>query len=212
MLTQTHVFVGVALFGMRNAKTITMAAICGALVPDSDVWIMIITEFFRGTPGCEVFHFRYLQQPWSDVQAVVNSVPIYLVLLMIGAAGYKLGSGWGQFLAIFSLSALLHVSTDFLLHHDDARRHFWPLSNWIFRSPVSYWDPAYYGRIFAVFEIVGGLVLARLLWLRSPGKFGKTLIALACLGYSVTIVASLMGQADHDRGVGSCGVKMMPVE
>lgn len=204
MLTQTHVFVGVALFGKRNADAVVLAAILGALVPDSDVWVMILTEFIRSTPGCEVFHFRYLQSPWSDVQAVVNSVPIYLSLLLLGALGHMKGYNRGILLMVFAASALLHVLADFLLHHDDARRHFWPVTNWIFRSPVSYWDPAHYGRIFAVLEMLGGLMLARLLWFRYPGWRTKALLTVACLGYSVTIIASLMGQADHDRSAGSC--------
>ena len=43
-------------------------------------------------------------------------------------------------IALFS-AALVHLTLDFPLHNDDARAHFWPLTNWKFTSPVSYWDP-----------------------------------------------------------------------
>lgn len=142
MLTQTHIFVSVALFGKQNAKAVTLAAIFGALLPDTDVWIMIVAEFLRGTTGCETFHFRYLQPPWTSLQAIFNSIPLYGLLLFIGAAAKKMECTKASLLVVFSLSALLHISADFLLHHDDARRHSWPLSDWVFRSPVSYWDPA----------------------------------------------------------------------
>ena len=30
---------------------------------------------------------------------------------------------------------------------------FWPLSSWRFVSPVSYYDPAHFGRVFMIVEI-----------------------------------------------------------
>ena len=50
-------------------------------------------------------------------------------------------------------AALLHLGFDFLLHNDDGRAHFWPLSNWVFQSPVSYWDPDHYGNIAGSIEV-----------------------------------------------------------
>jgi len=29
---------------------------------------------------------------------------------------------------------------DFPFHAEDAHKHFWPLSDWRFHSPFSYWD------------------------------------------------------------------------
>jgi len=51
------------------------------------------------------------------------------------------------------------------LHHDDAHRHFLPLSGFRFESPISYWDPAHYGLVFGAVElagvVVGSIVLIR---------------------------------------------------
>jgi hypothetical protein len=66
-------------------------------------------------------------------------------------------------LRAFAGSGLLHAVADFATHHDDARRQFWPLSDWVFRSPVSYWDQRFYGDVFAVFEV--GLVVLLALFL-----------------------------------------------
>jgi hypothetical protein len=63
-------------------------------------------------------------------------------------------------------SALMHLGFDFLLHHDDGRAHFWPLSNWIFQSPVSYWDPAHYGTWVGMIEISVSLILCVVIWRR----------------------------------------------
>ena len=52
---------------------------------------------------------------------------------------------------------MLHAFADLLTHHDDARRQFWPITDWVFHSPVSHWDARYFGDVFAVFEV--GLVV-----------------------------------------------------
>ncbi|MEQ9571409.1 MAG: hypothetical protein RLN95_04890, partial [Nitratireductor sp.] len=66
----------------------------------------------------------------------------------------------------FSASALLHSLIDFLTHRADAHMHLWPLSDWRFRSPVSYWDPDYYGNWFGLFEAALGVALIVVLFRR----------------------------------------------
>ena len=78
-----------------------------------------------------------------------NSIPLMLMLI---AAGYFLGSR-SSVLVLTGASALLHLCCDFPFHHDDAHRHFLPLTNWRFASPVSYWDPRHFGRTFMILEI-----------------------------------------------------------
>ena len=65
-------------------------------------------------------------------------------------------------------SMALHVGLDFLTHHDDAHRHLLPFSDWRFASPVSYWDPAFYGTWFAAAELL--LVVAGNRWLGAQGR------------------------------------------
>ena len=78
-------------------------------------------------------------------------------------------------------SMLLHFACDLPLHHDDAHRHFLPLSLWRFESPVSYWDPKRFGWITAPLEMiltVGGCVY--LSWRPSPP--GVRFVAGSILG------------------------------
>jgi hypothetical protein len=56
-------------------------------------------------------------------------------------------------LRAFAGAGLLHALADFLTHHDDTRRQLWPVSDWVFRSPVSYWNPQFYGEAFGMFEV-----------------------------------------------------------
>ena len=78
-------------------------------------------------------------------------------------------------------AGLLHLALDFPLHHDDARRHFWPVSDWVFVSPYSYWDRAHHGGTIATIEIVISLVLLAVLWRRFHAKLARAAIAIATL-------------------------------
>ena len=84
----------------------------------------------------------------------------------------------------------LHSVGDFLLHHDDAHRHFFPFSEWRFQSPVSYWDPRYYGDVVSPIESL--VVLLGALWLMSRHRARGPRILL---GFVVVLYASYIGYA-----------------
>lgn len=221
MLTQTHALVGLALFAHRSRPKLTAAALLGSVVPDLDVWLMFIIERAHGTPGCEIFHFRYLERPWTDLQAILNSIPLGLTLLLFALAirgRDKIGTKEvpapgrpdvdnarnGSVILAFAVAALLHLVSDLALHHEDARRQLWPLSNYVFRSPVSYWDPDHFGTVFMPFEIGLGILLSLLLINRLPKPLLGFLILTASIGYAAMVYASFFGAAVHERGPGSC--------
>lgn len=112
-------------------------------------------------------------------------------------------------IAIFALSSLLHVATDFLLHHDDARAQWLPLSDWVFRSPVSYWNPDHYGRVFAVAEIGLAIGLVVTIGRRYSKRHIWLMLGVAMLGYTGSAAVTFMDMADHDRGPGSCQVQVV---
>ena len=80
----------------------------------------------------------------------------------------------------------LHAAADLLVHADDAHRHLWPLSDWRFASPVSYWDPRHHGAWFAPVECVAALAMLAAVR-RRAGR--RTRVALAAL--AVAYVAAL---------------------
>ena len=98
-------------------------------------------------------------------------------------------------LAVIAIAALLHLSLDFPLHADDAHRHFWPVTDWRFASPVSYWDPQAYGLIGAAIETVVALGATLVLWRRFSKWRWRALFAslalLQCLAFSAQIAWSL---------------------
>jgi len=92
-----------------------------------------------------------------------------LVLLLTGGGGWMLhkrGNPWGVRLLWFALAAGLHTLIDIGTHHSDGPLIFFPFSlTYRFASPISYWETAYYGRIFAPLEIaLDGLLLVYLFW------------------------------------------------
>ena len=68
-------------------------------------------------------------------------------------------------------SMLIHCGFDFFLHNDDAHHHFFPLSDFAFESPVSYWDAAHYGNIVAPIEVCATLAVSVYLFRRLQTRF-----------------------------------------
>ena len=86
----------------------------------------------------------YFAPPMQNLIAWFNSIPIYGVLALIGYVARS--KTWGKLLLYFSLAALIHIAGDMPVHSDDAYRHFWPISDWRFYSPLSYWDVDHHAR------------------------------------------------------------------
>ncbi|MGB7240466.1 MAG: hypothetical protein WBC93_00080 [Sulfitobacter sp.] len=210
MFTQTHLLVGAAVFARPGNRAIALAGLAGALVPDTDVWAMFIIERLGGATGCEVFHYRYWEEPWTTLQSVLNSILLYVGILMFALiAGLATSNSHKLYLtlvATFALSSLIHVTTDFLLHHDDARSQLLPFSNRVYRSPVSYWDPNHYGQVFAIFEIGLAITLFAIVGRRYARRATWIILFVPMLGYTGSVAASFMEMADHDRGPGSCQI------
>ena len=198
MNTQTHLLLAAALFVRPGRPRANAAVIAGALVPDAGVYGLFAWSKLAGVPETEVWRTIYFAEPMQTVQAVCNSAPLYAALLVVGfalgerRAGLAMppynGGWWAavgplHWLALFALAALVHLAGDLPLHADDAHRHFWPLSDWRFYSPVSYWDRDHYGGAFSIIEAVLGLVLCAVLWRRFAVPWVRALLALAAAVY-----------------------------
>ena len=191
----------------RNA-----AVLAGAFAPDLGVYGLFAWSKVAGVPEAEVWRGIYFSEPMQTVQAVFNSVPLYAMLLIAGMAllapaGRRVAAGgpdlpkpdWRGFvgsrslLGLFALAALVHLAGDLPLHADDAHRHFWPLADWRFHSPVSYWDRDHYGGVFSIIEATLGVVLAVVLFRRFHAWWVRALCVLAILTYvAVPIYFTLM--------------------
>ena len=135
MNTPAHLLIGVAALGRPDAKGTTLAAFAGALLPDLSLYLMVGWSIWgAGIPAETVFRELYYSDAWQAVFAVDNSFVLW-------GAALALALWWRRPAAIaFAGAGLLHLALDFPLHTHDARMHFWPVSDWVFESPLSYWD------------------------------------------------------------------------
>lgn len=153
MNTPSHYIINLALLGTTVAPQQTVAITLGAITPDLPIFIFYgVAKFVQQLPEKQIWTEAYYQPFWQTLVSLFHSFP--LALLGLGVCVY-FSWQWG---AIFFGSFFLHSCFDLPVHHDDAHRHFFPLSDYRFISPVSYWDPKHYGTIAALVELL--LVLA----------------------------------------------------
>ncbi len=183
MNTPAHLIFGLAAFSKRGQGAVTAAALTGALLPDLSLYLLAGSAIFvLGIEPETVFRDLYYSQTWQTIFQIDNSFLIWGALLAL-ALWRK--SAWAVAL---TGAALLHLAFDFPLHHDDGRAHFWPVSDWVFESPVSYWDPNHYGGLVSVIEIAACLALSVVLWRRFPDLWPRIGIAALMVAQAAPII------------------------
>lgn len=182
MNTPAHLLVGVALFSRRDLpRTARMAAI-GSLLPDLSLYVLAgVSLFILQIPPERVFGELYFSPAWQSIFAVDNSFFLWGLILLIAA--YARNAPW----IAFASAGLLHIATDFLMHNDDARAHFWPVSDWVFESPISYWDSDHYAAMLAPFTVAAVLASAYVIWRRWPSWWVRVAV-LAAVGVELWVV------------------------
>ncbi|MCP5055563.1 MAG: hypothetical protein GY937_02440 [bacterium] len=146
--TPAHVVLNLLVVG-RGPGQPWMPILAGALIPDVPILVMYAVERgLLGTSETLVWQDRYFASGWQLSIDAFNSLPLI-------ALGWLLARWRGsRFLQLLFVSMGLHAGADFLVHHDDAHRHFLPLTAWRFPSPVSYWDPRHFGQFFLAAELL----------------------------------------------------------
>ncbi|MEO0636773.1 MAG: cobalamin biosynthesis protein CobQ [Pseudomonadota bacterium] len=201
MMTQTHMLVGAALFAKPGHYIRNSAAIAGGIVPDIAIFVMYGWERMKGTPAREIWDEVYFNSAfWKAATAYGNSAPLYGLMMAAGLVLRQRAPLAGTAIMILGAASLAHIAADFFLHVDDAHAHLYPLSDWRFRSPVSYWDPARYGNIWAPIEVAIGVVLAIILFRRFSGLFARILLGLTIAAYlAVPLYFTLTLHPDGDH-------------
>lgn len=169
--TPAHLIVGTAVFGKPQARGTYLAALAGAMTPDLSLYVMVaVSIWVMGISPRVVFGEYYYSDAWQAVFAVDNSFVLWGVLFAVAV--------WRGMPRLFAFAgaALLHIALDFPLHTHDARMHFWPLTDWVFESPWSYWDRRQGATIVAPIEAALCVIAAIYLWLKRPGWLLSALI------------------------------------
>lgn len=152
MNTPAHVVASLLVWRKESRPIEALAVSFGAILPDITMFVFFGYKLLVGVPVKTIFQSHYFLDHWQLFFDLFNSIPIYLVL---AAFFYRLQWRVGF---LVCASALLHCVCDFPLHHDDAHRHFLPLTHWRFESPVSYWDENHFGYYIARIEFLATVV------------------------------------------------------
>ena len=148
MNTPAHIIFSLALLGRFNAAKYAVAIAIGAVLPDLFMMFFYAYEKLMGVPENIIWEQHYYQPFWQNIFDSVNSLP--LLIIAIGISFYKKHT----VLTLMLSSMVIHCLLDLPVHHEDGHRHFFPISDFRFQSPVSYWNPKHYGNIVSVIELL----------------------------------------------------------
>lgn len=189
MMTNTHMLLAGGLVARPGLPRPMLAlAWFAGLWPDLSVIVMVAWSRITGVGVGNLWDKRdglYWQEPWQTFSAISNSMPLYALILAAGIVLWRLGR-WrrlSQVLMIFGAATLLHVLCDFPVHTDDAHVHFWPLIDWRFHSPVSYYQRDHFGMWVGLVEMAVGIALAISIWMRYRGWPMRAMATLLTLPY-----------------------------
>ena len=165
MRTLSHLLVTAGLGDRlqgRGAPVHLKAFLAGSVLPDLALALLTVGYVIvntgarlRGAEGLmDSYHALYFNNPlWIVSHNLFHAPFVTAVLFLVGVLAERRGLRWGPALRWLALGLALHSAVDILTHHDDGPLIFFPF-DWRYRfpSPVSYWDRAYYGGMFTVFE------------------------------------------------------------
>ena len=149
MNTPSHYIFNLVFLSNTIAPNANFAITVGAILPDVPIFLFYgITKFVYNLPEKEIWENAYYDPFWQTIIALFHSFPLAAIGL-VACLYWNWHTG-----VIFCTSLICHSLLDLPVHHDDAHRHFFPLSNYRFISPLSYWDSAHYGTFVALAEVV----------------------------------------------------------
>lgn len=162
MNTPAHAAINLMLLSRNPGHRNSAAIIGGAVIPDLAIMVFYAWQLLLGKSEAIIWSTEYHRPLWQAWIDVFNSIPLIgLAILICWLSRHYL-------LLLLFASMLLHAIGDLLLHHDDAHRHFFPLLEWRFESPISYWDPAHNGQWVSLIEFIGVLAATTFMYLRRP--------------------------------------------
>jgi len=190
MITPSHMIYSWAfakIARQRPKRIDTLLIVSGGFIPDVPTYLFFfVNTFILGTSQQLMWDTLYFDSVWSPYITLSHSLLLWPLLLLFATIAKQ------RLLQLFSASAFAHVVLDFFVHHDDAYRHFWPLTNWKFLSPLSYYDPQYYGTWVSTIDsllIIGLLAWLSTIYTNTRSRIG---IGIIILLYVAALVASII--------------------
>lgn len=176
MNTPAHIAINLTLLGRAGHPERLLPAVIGSLLPDLPMMVFYLVQKLQQVEESVIWRDRYFDADWQLFFNIFNSAPL-------AGAGLALAV-WrrSQSAMVFFGAVLLHIAGDLPLHREDAHAHFWPLTDWLFISPVSYWDPSHHGNVFLVFEAITVIACCLLLFRRfEQPKWRRLFVGVAAI-------------------------------
>ncbi len=160
----------------ERGRDVHVALVLGSFLPDVPLilltaWHAVRLRLEQGA-GAPLFGPDYDALYFGDPLWIVghNALHAPALVSLAVALGYFRGvkSGRARWMVLywFALGCALHSAVDIATHHQDGPLLLFPIDFELrFESPVSYWDPRHYGRIFMPIEhavdMAAGIVMLR---------------------------------------------------
>ena len=155
------------------------AVLFGALLPDLSIFVLFGWARLQGIPQWEIWRELYWQEPWQTMSAISNSFPIWFAVLAVAVALRS------KIVMVLAGAVLIHLALDFPVHADDAHKHFWPLTDWRFHSPLSYWDTDHHSQYVMLGELGLCLISIAVLWRRFSGLVVRSALLTALISLAL---------------------------
>lgn len=165
MMTPSHFIVTAALAKKQHTFKLPLwAVLIGSIAPDIPLYLLmagttLYTQLLGERNFSEAHEWMaetlFYTSPYWVIPHNFLHAPLILAVGLVLLWRYRHTQNTVQrWLFWFLAAAALHTLIDILTHNSDGPLLLFPF-DWSLRfaSPVSYWDPAHFGRQFFVFEL-----------------------------------------------------------
>ncbi len=179
--------IAASLFAKPGKPAITWVAVLGGVLPDLSLYLLVFNSLvLRGESTDKVFGEYYFSDEWQSIFSIDNSFFVWALVIAIGFYWKR------EWVWVLGVACVVHLLGDFPLHHDDGRAHFWPVSDWVYQSPLSYWDVNHHARIVAPLEGLLCIVLYAFLFWKFRSRRARVVLGCCLIG-PLLIVAVVIG-------------------
>ncbi len=186
MISITHTLFALAVLTKKETPLRNRAAFLGSVIPDAFIYVVALGwTLFSAEPMSRLWDEVYFDPPMQSIASAFNSIPIYALLALLGYIYRRTKAG--IIILFLSLAALLHISMDLPVHAHDAYAHFWPITQWKFHSPISYWEPHLHAHWVGFIETAIALGAA---WMIAR-RFEKTWITVLMLILAILYIVMI---------------------
>lgn len=123
--------------------------VLGAVTPDLPYVLALLAVSLPSGPS-SLADLGLWESLWRNpvVCALHSFVPWVVVLLGTLVVGRARPPATAPLMAVLGWGS--HVALDMLTHRSDGYPILWPLADYRFPTPISYWEPAYHGAAFSL--------------------------------------------------------------